>query len=129
MKGLLSALAAIMSTGATAVAQLAPVKAGVYHWAAMAPADAGGGRVERLVIRGSTLDLDALEVRATTIPARPTPDTAAANDSLESFVLVKEGKVMASLNGVIRTLGPGGVALVLPGDRLLLTNKIGRAHV
>jgi glyoxylate utilization-related uncharacterized protein len=53
------------------------------------------------------------------------PDTAAADDSVESFVLVKEGKVMASLNGVIRTLGPGGVALVLPGDRLVLTNTGG----
>jgi (S)-ureidoglycine aminohydrolase len=121
MKRLLPALAGIVMTAATATGQLAPVKAGVYHWAALTPADAGGGRVERLVISGSTLDLDALEVRAITMPSRATPDTAAANDSLESFVLLKEGKVLASLNGVTRTLGAGGVALVLPGDRLVVT--------
>ena len=122
MKGLLPALAGIALGAATAAGQMAPVKAGVYHWTALTPVDAGGGRVERLVISGSTLDLDALEVRAITLPNRATPDTAAAHDSLESFVLVKEGKVMASLNGVIRTLNAGGVAVVLPGDRLVLTN-------
>jgi (S)-ureidoglycine aminohydrolase len=125
MTRLLPVLAAIMVTAAAAGAQLAPVKASVFRWAALAPTDAGGGRVERLVLSGSTLDLDALEVRAITIPAREWPDTTAAQDSVESFVLLKEGKVMASLNGVIRTLGPGGVALVLPGDRLVLTNTGG----
>lgn len=125
MNRLLPALAGIAFTAATASAQLAPVKAGVLHWAGLAPADAGGGRVERLVLSGSTLDLDALEVRAITIPFREAPDTAVADDSLESFVLLKEGKVMASLNGVIRTLGPGGIALVLPGDRLVVTNTGG----
>ena len=122
MKRLLPALAGIVMSAAAAGAQLAPVRAGVFHWAALAPTDAGGGRVERLVLSGSTLDLDALEVRAITMPAREWPDTTAAQDSLESFVLVKDGRLMATLNGVIRTLGAGGVALVLPGDRLVLTN-------
>ncbi len=122
MRGLLPALAGIVLTAATAAAQLSPVKAGVYHWAGLAPASASGGRVERLVISGSTLDLDALEVRAITVPPSASPDTAAGHDSLECFVLVKEGRVMASLGGVTRVLGTGGAALVLPGDRLLLTN-------
>jgi (S)-ureidoglycine aminohydrolase len=122
MTRLLAALAGIALSATTAAAQLAPVKAGVFHWATLAPADAGGGRVERIVLSGSTLDLDALEVRAITMPNRPAPDTSAAQDSLESFVLVKDGKFMATLNGVIRTLGAGAFALVLPGDRLVLTN-------
>jgi (S)-ureidoglycine aminohydrolase len=122
MRGLLPALAGIVLTAATAAAQLSPVKAGVYQWAGLAPASASGGRVERLVISGSTLDLDALEVRAITVPPSASTDTAAGRDSLECFVLVKEGRVMASLGGVTRVLGAGGAALVLPGDRLLLTN-------
>jgi (S)-ureidoglycine aminohydrolase len=122
MTRLLPALAAIALSATTAAAQLAPVKAGVFHWSTLAPADAGGGRVERVVLSGSTLDLDALEVRAITMPNRPAPDTSAAQDSLESFVLVKDGRLMATLNGVIRTLGAGAFALVLPGDRLVLTN-------
>lgn len=122
MTRLLPALAGIALSATTAAAQLAPVKAGVFRWASLAPVDAGGGRVERVVLSGSTLDLDALEVRAITMPNRPAPDTSAAQDSLESFVLVKDGKLMATLNGVIRTLGAGAFALVLPGDRLVLTN-------
>jgi (S)-ureidoglycine aminohydrolase len=122
MTRLLPALAGIALSATTAAAQLAPVKAGVFHCSTLAPADAGGGRVERVVLSGSTLDLDALEVRAITMPNRPAPDTSAAQDSLESFVLVKDGRLMATLNGVIRTLGAGAFALVLPGDRLVLTN-------
>jgi (S)-ureidoglycine aminohydrolase len=122
MRGLLPALAGIALTAASAAGQLAPVKAGVYRWAGVAPASASSGRVERLVMSGSTLDLDELDVRAITVPPSATPETAAGHDSLECFVLVKEGRVMASLGGVTRVLGAGGAALVLPGDRLLLTN-------
>ena len=103
MTRLLPVLAAIMVTAAAAGAQLAPVKASVFRWAALAPTDAGGGRVERLVLSGSTLDLDALEVRAITMPAREWPDTTAAQDSLESFVLVKDGKLMATVRAAARS--------------------------
>jgi (S)-ureidoglycine aminohydrolase len=125
MRGLLPALAGIALSAASAAGQLAPVRAGVFAWSALAPANAGGGRVERLVLTGSTLDLDALEVRAITMPSTAAVDTAAGQDSLESFVLVKEGKLGATLNGVTRSLGAGGVALVLPGDRLVLSNSSG----
>jgi (S)-ureidoglycine aminohydrolase len=122
MRRLLSALAGITMSTASAAAQAAPVKAGVYHWTGLTPVNAGAGPVERVVLSGSTLDLDMLEVSAITMPSSAAADTAVAHDSLESFVLVKEGKLMASLSGVTRTLGAGGVALVLPGDRLMLTN-------
>jgi hypothetical protein len=114
MKSLLVAVAAVALTASSAFAQLAPVKAGVYRWAGTRSVGAPKGRTERLVLAGSTLDLDVLEVRAITIPSTAAIDTSAAQDSLESFVLVKEGKLGATLNGVTRSLGAGGVALVLP---------------
>ena len=125
MSELLLALVAAALLASSAPAQLAPVKAGVYHWADMKPVDAGGGRAERLVLVGSTLDLDTLEVRAITIPTTASADTLAAQDSLESFLLVKEGKLAATLNGVSRSLGAGGIALALPGDRLVMSNTAG----
>ncbi|PYP77883.1 MAG: cupin [Gemmatimonadetes bacterium] len=125
MRGLLLALAGVVLTAATVTAQVAPVKSGVYHWAAMPPAKAAGGRVERAVFIGSTLDLDSLDVRAITIPATVSADTVAGLDSLETFVLVKEGKLWATLSGVSRSLGAGGVALTLPGDMLVLANTGG----
>ena len=121
MRRLLLGIAALAFFAPHASAQLAPVQAGVYRWTALPATDARTGRTERLMLSGPTLDLDVLEVRAITI--RPTAaDTTTAFDSLESFMLVKEGKLQASLGGVIRALGSGGVALVLPGDRLVLSN-------
>jgi (S)-ureidoglycine aminohydrolase len=125
MRTLLLAAAALALAAPTALAQLAPVKAGVHPWAGTRPIGGVGRRAERLVLSGSTLDLDALELRAITIASSAIVDTATGHDSLESFVLVKEGKFSATLNGVIRSLGAGGIALVLPGDRLLLSNSGG----
>ena len=125
MRPLLMAVVALALAAPSAVAQLTPVKAGVYRWAGLRPAGGAAGRAERLVLTGSTLDLDVLEVRAITMPATAAVDTTAAQDSLESFVLVKEGKFGATLNGVTRSLGAGGIALVLPGDRLVLSNTAG----
>ena len=125
MRALPLALVAAGLLASSVSAQLAPVKAGVYRWADMRPDDLGGGRRARLVLAGSTLDLDTLEVRAITIPTTASADTLAAQDSLESFMLVKEGKLAVTLNGVSRALGAGGVALVLPGDRLVMSNTGG----
>jgi (S)-ureidoglycine aminohydrolase len=125
MKGVLRALAGIVLVAATVDGQAAPVRAGVYHWAELKQATGGGGRVERLVLTGSTLDLESLDVRAITIPTSASADTVTANDSLERFLLVKEGKVWATLSGVSRALGAGGAALTLPGDQLVLSNTGG----
>lgn len=120
-----AAIAAILLAAPVARAQLAPVKAGVFRWTDARSIDLGRGRAVRLVFSGTTLDLDSLDVRAITIPATASGDTAVALDSLESFLLVKEGKLWATLSGVSRALGPGGVALVLPGDRLVVSNTGG----
>ena len=125
MRSLLVAVATLSLVSPSAMAQVAPVKAGVYRWAATRSVGRPAGRTERLVLAGSTLDLDVLEVRAITLPSTAAIDTSAAQDSLESFLLVKEGKFGATLNGVTRSLGAGGVALVLPGDRLVLSNSSG----
>lgn len=125
MRRMLHVLGAIALFATTARGQSDPVKAGVYHWADLRPATAGGGRVERLVLTGSTLDLESLDVRAITIPASASADTVTASDSLERFLLMKEGRVWATLSGVSRALGAGGAALTLPGDQLVLSNTGG----
>jgi len=97
MRGMLRALAGIALVAATAGGQDAPVKAGVYHWADLRQAQGSSGRVERLILTGSTLDLESLDVRAITIAATTSADTVAASDSLERFLLVKDGKVWAPM--------------------------------
>ena len=122
MKRVLLAIVAMALVPPSASAQGAPVRAGVYRWGDLRQSPAPGGRSERVVLTGSTLDLDMLDVRAVTMPPRASVDTAVGDDSLESFVLVKEGKLQATLAGIIRSLGAGGIALVLPGDRLVFSN-------
>jgi len=116
------ALGLVLSTIAPARAQIAPVKAGVFPWAAVRGVEVGRGRVERVILVGSTLDLDSLEVRAVTLPTGAGPDSGATHDSLEQFMMVKEGKLWVTLNGVSRALGAGSVALALPGDRIIRSN-------
>ena len=115
----LAITALTVGAASSARAQPEPVKAGVFRWADTRAADVARGRAERLVLTGSTLDLAMLEVRAITLAPKRSADTTAARDSLESFLLVKEGKLWATLNGVSRSLGAGGVALTLPGDHLV----------
>ena len=116
------ALGLVLSSAVPARAQLVPVKAGVYPWASVKGVEIGRGRVERVILVGSTLDLDSIEVRAVTLPAAAGPDSGAAHDSLERFMMVKEGKLWVTLNGVSRALGAGSVALALPGDRIIKSN-------
>jgi (S)-ureidoglycine aminohydrolase len=112
----------LASLASPAPAQMAPVKAQVYSWNAAHAIDEGGGRAERLIFAGSTLDLDSLDVRAVTMPAGAGPDTSSTHDSTESFMMVKEGKLWVTLDGVSRALGPGSVALALPGDATVFKN-------
>jgi (S)-ureidoglycine aminohydrolase len=121
MNRVVSALLLVSSVVVPARAQLAPVKAGVFPWASVKGIEVGRGRVERVILVGSTLDLDSLEIRAVTLPAGAAPDSSAAHDSLESFMMVKEGKLWVTLNGVSRALGAGSIALALPGDRIIKT--------
>ena len=116
------ALSMAIGVVSSARAQVAPVKAGVYPWAGLRAVDVGRGRVERVILVGSTLDLDSLEVRAVTLPATSGADSGSAHDSLETFMMVKEGRLWVTLNGVSRALGAGSVALALPGDRIIAAN-------
>jgi (S)-ureidoglycine aminohydrolase len=113
---------ALASLAAPASAQMAPVAARVYGWNDAHAIDEGGGRAERLIFAGSTLDLDSLDVRAVTMPAGAGPDTSSSHDSTETFMMVKEGKLWVTLDGVSRALGPGSVALALPGDATVVKN-------
>ena len=122
MNRLVVALGLVLSSLAPARAQLAPVKAGVFPWASLKSVEVGRGRFERVILVGSTLDLDSLEVRAVTLPATAGPDSSAAHDNLETFMMVKEGKLWVTLNGVSRALGAGSVALALPGDCIVKSN-------
>jgi (S)-ureidoglycine aminohydrolase len=122
MKRLLLAIAASGALTGAVSAQIAPVKARVYRWNDLRAVNAGGGRVDRVILTGSTLDLDSLEVRAVTLAPTAGTDSGDVHHGTETFMMVKEGKLWVTLNGVSRPLGAGSVAVAMPGDRLILSN-------
>ncbi|MEO6528067.1 MAG: cupin domain-containing protein [Gemmatimonadaceae bacterium] len=119
MKRLLLALAALLPL---ASAPIDPLAAGVYRWAdvKMVKSD---GRVDRPIVSGSTLDLDSIDIRAVTIPADGKAESAGTHDSTELFLMVKEGTLWVTINGVSQPLSAGSVAVALPGDRQAVANR------
>jgi (S)-ureidoglycine aminohydrolase len=119
MKRLLFALAAIVPMAA---APLAPIKATVYRWNDVRTIELPG-RTERLIISGSTLDLDSLDIRAITLPPNGIADGNGSHDETEMFLMVKEGTFWVTIRGTSQLLGAGSVAVALPGDQLSVVNK------
>lgn len=101
-------------------APAAPVRSGAYRWAE-AKIERRGAREERAVLRGTTLDLDSLDLRGVTL-AGGAADSGEARPSLERFLMVREGALRVSMNGVSKVLGPGSVAVAMPGDRQVVAN-------
>lgn len=97
----------------TTMAQLKPVNPGVYKWADL-PVKAGEDRESRKILEGVSIHLEYLEIHATTQFKGAKPTTAHANDNIEECIIVKEGKLRATIEGRKTVLGAGGVILLMP---------------
>jgi (S)-ureidoglycine aminohydrolase len=97
----------------TTMAQLQPVNSGVYKWADL-PVKTGEDRESRKILEGVSTHLEYLEIHATTQFKGAKPSTAHANDDMEECIIVKEGRLRATIEGRSTVLGPGGVILLMP---------------
>ncbi len=118
-----TSLATLALGASLLLVQPAVVPSGVTRWAAPV---AGQGVSQRPLLRGSTTDLADLEVRAVTLPALST-FRATGTTAQERLVIVKAGRVAITVGGVRHVVGPGSVAVVLPGDAHEGTNAGGTA--
>jgi (S)-ureidoglycine aminohydrolase len=105
----------------TTMAQLKPVNPGVYKWANL-PVKAGEDRESRKILEGVSPHLDYLEIHATTQFKGAKPSTAHANDDIEECIIVKEGKLKATIEGRSVILGAGGVILLMPRQMHAIEN-------
>ena len=71
---------------------------------------------QRAILEGSTTDFSHLEIHATTLPAHQKPHPAHQHEE-EELIIIKEGQLTITIEGKTRTLGPGSVALMMPGDQ------------
>jgi (S)-ureidoglycine aminohydrolase len=105
----------------TTMAQLKPVNGGVYTWTDL-PVKTADDRESRKILEGSSTHLDYLEIHATTQFKGAKPSTAHANDDIEECIIVKEGKLKATIEGQNTVLGAGGVILLMPRQMHSIAN-------
>ncbi|MGB3585206.1 MAG: cupin domain-containing protein [Tunicatimonas sp.] len=102
-------------------AQQPSTESGAYHWEE-ADISSSDIRVRRHFLKGSTRDLSYLELHATTLaPGQPLHPLHTHEDR-EELIIIKEGSVEVAIEQEKQVVGPGSVALIMPGDQHNLTN-------
>jgi len=86
---------------------------GVYHWDSLVTT-VEESRARKQVMEGSTTSLVHFEVHATSIQPGKAPHPPHTHADEEELIIVKEGQVKITINGVSNTLGPGSVAYAIP---------------
>lgn len=120
MKTLLLVLALIGSTALPA--QEPPLKSGVYHWSELKPEPTDTGE-KRLFVKGSTLDMDFLEIQGITLKPGQASLSRPASDEHEELIIVKEGTLKVTLKNQSKVVvGAGSVAIAIPGEECRLEN-------
>lgn len=71
---------------------------------------------------GATATLADLEMIVVELDPGKMPHAPLAHADSEELILVKEGNLKVTAKGHITTIGPGGVALIMPGDEHTFEN-------
>ena len=111
---------AAASSIATVVAQKQIQKSTVFEWSAADTKPNEWGAV-RQVVRSPTPTLDELEIHISTL--KPGLSSHAPHQHVnEELLILKEGTLDTSQNGVIRRVGPGGIIFHSSNDMHNVTN-------
>ncbi|WP_460949321.1 cupin domain-containing protein [Spirosoma daeguense] len=111
MKLFFAFLATLLATGFV-LSQ--PIDSKVYVWKETSVVKKGGVE-QRIILKGNTTDFSQMEVHATTLPPHQKPHPAHKHDD-EELIIIKEGQLTVTIDGKTKILGPGSVALIMPGD-------------
>ena len=120
MKTILSVYILLLS----ALMPPANLPSGVFHWAS-AKATATPTGESRQMVNGSTTDLAAFTVHTSTLAPGATNHPLRAHDDLEELIVVKEGRLALVVGNQTKSIGPGGLALIIAGDQQSFQNKSG----
>ena len=97
-------------------AQAAKIASKVYVWEGL-PVKEKETNESRAIYEGSTTHLEYFEVHATTLKPNTEPHAAHVHDDLEELIIIKEGLIAITIESNRKVLGPGSIALILPGDQ------------
>lgn len=73
-------------------------------------------RMRRQVMDGSTTSLANFEVHASTLAPGKAPHPPHVHADMDEIMIVKEGQVKITVNGISKILGRGSVAFAMAGD-------------
>jgi (S)-ureidoglycine aminohydrolase len=73
-------------------------------------------RMRRQFVDGPTTLLDNLEIHTSRVEGGEAPHPSHTHKDQEELVIIKEGTLTATIGNNSKTLGPGGVVYVVPGD-------------
>ena len=73
-------------------------------------------RMRRQFVDGSTTLLTNLEIHTSTVQGGEAPHPGHTHVDQEELVIIKEGTLTATIKDNSKTLGPGSVVYILPGD-------------
>lgn len=103
------------------LAQKDTVESKVYVWNNLKIAKEDT-RERRQIATGSGAVLSYMEWHATTIDSGKSPHAPHKHDD-EELIIVKEGELKVTVNDSSKVLGPGSIALFIPGDEHGLFNS------
>lgn len=82
----------------------------------------GEGEAEQSLMVGATTHLEHLEIKAVQWEAAAGTKQEFVHPDLEELIIVKEGHLHLTIGNTEERLGPGSVALILPGEKFSLAS-------
>lgn len=73
------------------------------------------------ILGGTATDFAPIYVQAVMLGKGPTLQSG-SSEKVEEIIIVKEGRLRITINGESKTVGPGSVAMVMPGDTRSFSN-------
>nr|WP_019987318.1 cupin domain-containing protein [Rudanella lutea] len=98
-----------------------PIPSGRYGWNE-APVTRKPYTEQRTLLEGRTTDFRHLKIHATTLAPKQAPHPAHQHND-EELIIVKQGELTVTVMGSTTTLGPGSIALIMPGDEHGFANR------
>jgi len=93
----------------------------VYCWDSLT-STIEDSRTTKEIMEGSTTSLSHFEVHATTLQPGKAPHPPHTHADEEELIIVKEGQITVTINGISHQLGRGSIAFAIPGEEHGIVN-------
>jgi (S)-ureidoglycine aminohydrolase len=107
-------LSLMLFVSAVSMSQADSLASAVYAWKQLKVEKTETGE-KRQILEGSTTHLDYFEIHATTLQPGKAPHAPHKHEE-EEMIIIKEGKLKITIKDSSKVLGPGSVAVIMPGE-------------